>query len=311
GYGQFLLDPQSLEYALAHPEALQDELLRAQVFDSLWESVREAQLDPRRYIELALAWLPRERDDTTATLLLARLSRAYLRYSGAQARSAFAPAVEALLLSGLSGSGSASRRIAYLRALVETARSSAARARLRALYAGTQAIEGVPLRSRDRFRIASALLALGEPDALRLIADEAAREAGSEAQRYAFAAAAANPEPAAKAAYFRRFLTDQTLPESWIEEALVPFNVPEHEAATLPFLEQALQALPRLKRERRIFFVNGWLAAFLDGQSSPAALATVERFLASAELEPDLRLKVLEALDALARTVRIRGKFAG
>ncbi|MCC6474485.1 MAG: ERAP1-like C-terminal domain-containing protein, partial [Burkholderiales bacterium] len=125
GYGQFLLDPQSLEYALAHPEALQDELLRAQVFDSLWESVREAQLDPRRYIELALAWLPRERDDTTATLLLARLSSAYLRYSGAQAQRAFAPAVEALLLSGLSGSGSASRRIAYLRALVETARSSA------------------------------------------------------------------------------------------------------------------------------------------------------------------------------------------
>jgi aminopeptidase N len=66
--------------------------------------------------------------------------------------------------------------------------------------------------------------------------------------------------------------------------------------------------LPRLKRERRIFFVNNWLAAFIGGQRSQHALEVIEGFLREEPLDDDLRRKLLEAVDGLQRTVEIRSK---
>ena len=84
----------------------------------------------------------------------------------------------------------------------------------------------------------------------------------------------------------------------------------EQDALTLPYLEPALQALRGLKGTRKIFFVNNWLAAFVGGQRGAPALATVHRALERDDLEPDLRLKLLESGEELERTVRIRARYA-
>jgi aminopeptidase N len=105
-------------------------------------------------------------------------------------------------------------------------------------------------------------------------------------------------------------MTDKNLSESWIEAAFVPFNSSRHAELTLPYLETALAELPNLKRTRKIFFVNGWLGAFIGGQKSAEALATVNKFLAdNPNLDRDLRLKILENMDNLERAVKIRGKY--
>jgi aminopeptidase N len=78
---------------------------------------------------------------------------------------------------------------------------------------------------------------------------------------------------------------------------------------TLPYLQPALHALPQMKQERKIFFVLGWLNAFIDGQQSTAAQSQVREFLRTAQLDHDLQLKVLEASDELDRTVKIREKY--
>ena len=129
--------------------------------------------------------------------------------------------------------------------------------------------------------------------------------------RYAFAARAARRDAAAKRALHQRFLEDPSLPESWIDAALGPFNSIEHAGLTAPLLERSLEALPDLKRGRKIFFVNNWLAGFVGGQQSRAALEQVEHFAGRPGLDADLRLKVLEALDGLERAVRIRARYAG
>ena len=61
---------------------------------------------------------------------------------------------------------------------------------------------------------------------------------------------------------------------------------------------------------RKIFFVNGWLAAFIGGQRSEEALAIVNKFLAdNPNLDSDLRLKILENVDLIERAVKIRSKY--
>ena len=89
-----------------------------------------------------------------------------------------------------------------------------------------------------------------------------------------------------------------------------PFNSPKHSDLSLPYLERALKELPNLKRSRKIFFVNGWLAAFIGGQKSQEALDIVNKFLAdNPNLDRDLRLKILENSDTIERAVKIRGKY--
>jgi aminopeptidase N len=197
-------------------------------------------------------------------------------------------------------------RIVYFRTFAAAATTEDARRTLKALLAGTREVPGVKLSSRERFRIVERLLALGDPEADALLAPLSEADPSDDGRRYAYAVAAARPDPEAKWRRFLAFLDDRALAESWIEESLAPFNTVEHEQWTSPFVETALEQLPELKRSRKIFFVERWLAAFLGGQTSQEAVTTAKRFLRETKLDPDLRRKVLEHLDGLERTVRIR-----
>jgi aminopeptidase N len=99
--------------------------------------------------------------------------------------------------------------------------------------------------------------------------------------------------------------------EDWIEGSLGGFNSWNQSQLTFQFLKPALEALPQVKRERKIFFVLSWLNAFIGGQQSAEALATVRAFLEAGKLDRDLKLKVMEVMDELERTVRINAKAQG
>jgi aminopeptidase N len=311
GYGRFLLDPASREAVLARPEIVQGDLLRSLVFGSLWESVRDAELSPLDYLDLVVRTAPTERDPVTLAGLLGRAQVAFLHYSSDSQRDAAAPRFEEFLTEGMLHADTPSRRITYFRAFTASAWSEAARARLRSLLEDTLEIPGVKLSSRDRFRIVARLLVLGDPDAVLLLVLQSATDSSDDGRRYAFAARAAESSAEVKRAYFERFFADPGLAESWIDAALGPFNSVEHAELTQPFLDLALAALPELKRTRKIFFVHNWLAAFVGGQLDAAALEQIQSFARQPGLEPDLKLQLLEAMDGLARTVKIRARFAG
>lgn len=240
GYGRFVLDPATREAALAGLADVDDPLLRLQLVESLWDDVRDAALDPRRFLAFALAALQHEAEWGVAAALAEHASVAAQRYVGGAAGDAVRTTLDAARL-GLGLAREPPRAAACL-SLVERA---------------------------------------GRADA------------------------------AEKARCFHALLHDATLPERCVEAAAERFNAVAHAPLTLPFLRPALDALPRLACERRIFFVDRWLAAFMGGQVGHAAMAEVERFLAETRLDPELRRKVREHADELARTVRIRDRYAG
>lgn len=310
GYGRFLLDERSRAAVLARPQIIEDPLLRALVFDALWESVRDAELAPLAYLDFAVRVAAVERDPVTLATLLARAQVAVSSYASEAQRDTASPALEQVLAEGMLHAGTTGRRIAFFRSFVAAAWSPSARVRLKALLSGTLQIPEVALSSRDRFRIAARLLALADPNAPALLAAQSAADPGGDGRRYAFAAGAAEHSVSAKRAYFERFLGDPGLAEDWVDAALFPFNAVEHAALTAPLLEPALVALPALARTRKIFFANAWIATFVGGQVDAQALSRVERAAQDPGLDPELRLKLLEAIDGLARTVKIRARFA-
>lgn len=308
GYGRFLLDAQSLQSALAPSFEPGSTLLQAQLVEAVWESVREAELAPQQFLDYALAQLPKTHDDIALSGLLARITIAFRRYLSDAQRDAIAPTIErALLQEGALAADRDSRRWLLLRAFIDLAWSPGALVDLQRMLDDTLAVPGVTLASRDKFRIVQRLMARGDADAPTRLAAQAAADRSDDGRRYAYATGAAHP--AAKQTLFKAFLDDQTLPESWLEAASAALNAPEQAALTQPLLAEALTRLPEFKRTRRIFFVDHWLAAFVGGQTGPGALAEVAAFLRRDDLEADLRLKVLEAMDGLERAVRIRERF--
>jgi aminopeptidase N len=203
------------------------------------------------------------------------------------------------------------QRITFYRAYLNLASSAQARRNLKDILAGKSKLAVFQLRTKDKFDLVTRLLVLSESDAPRLLANLEKSETSDDAKRYAYAARAGIAAQDAKAKYFKDFMTNKELSESWIEAAFVPFNSVRHSDLTLPYLETALAELPNLKRTRKIFFVNGWLGAFIGGQKSEEALAIVNKFLADNQnLDKDLKLKILENADNLERAVKIRRKFS-
>jgi aminopeptidase N len=312
GYGRFLLDEKSRDYVLRHLDAVGDDFLRALLWGSLWESVREAELAPADYIELAIRLAGGEHDEVTLQPILTRLQTAFTHYLSDEQRRRLAPQLERMIYERMLKAETAGQRITYFRAYREIASSEAALDNLVRILDGELQVPGMTLRTRDRFDLIRALVAARDRRSAALLQKQSAAEASDDAKRYAYAASAAAPDPQLKRKYFDAYTGDAELAESWIEASFGPFNTPGQAALTLPYLDAALRELPKLKRTRKIFFVNGWLAAFIGGQCSAKALGVVGDFLRrEPSLDRDLRLKVLEATDGLERCVRIRRKFAG
>ena len=308
-YGRFLLDSRSRPVVMRELGQTHDIFRRTLLWGSLWDSVRVADLAPRDYISLAVRLLPNETDESLTQSLIARTVTAMHRYVSPATRRQFVPAMENLAADRMIHSPEQGLRIVWFRGLRAVAETQKGRADLKELLDGKLAIPGVQLRSLDRWNLVTTLIALNDPDANAIFHAEQQRDKGGEALKFAYVAEAARPDAATKKKYFNDYLHDPTRQEDWIQQSLGAFNYWNQSDLTEPYLKPSLEALPQIKRDRKIFFLVAWLDAFIDGQQSPAAQKQVYNFLNTSHLDRDLRLKILQSVDELDRTVKIRQKF--
>ncbi|HEX3274487.1 MAG TPA: M1 family aminopeptidase [Gemmatimonadales bacterium] len=309
GYGLVLLDSASVRtLEQGGLGRTSDAFLRAMLWGAMWDQVRGSRLSPSRYVRLALRELPAEQDEQLVPVILGRLDRAVSAYLSAGERDRVQPRLEQVLWAGAADSGRAyGVRKAFVDAYVDLAASPGGVARLDRLL-DADSVAGAPLRDPTRWDIAGRLLQLGAATADRRLDQQAQRDTTPDGRRRAFIAGAGRPSPATKRDYFTRYFADTTLNEEWASGSLGAFNTLAQQTLTRPFLGPALDSLPFIQAHRRIFFLESWLAAFLRGQTGAFALATVQRYLDTSPALPlDLRRKVLQHMDELARTVRIRG----
>ena len=326
-YGRFLLDPTS-QKAVIHTLKLgapglasetraepartpqpSPPLLTAQLWGALWDNVRIARTPPRDYIDLALKTLPTETDESLNRIQGARIAAALHAYLGPKSREAVLPQAEQVAADRMLHAPTLGLRIVNFRTFTSIAETPAALAQLKQILAGTLSIEGLKLRPLDRWNLIGHLIAQHDPDAAGLFAAEQVRDKSGEALKYIYAVQAGTPDTATKQRYWDDYLHNPNVQEDWITQSLGAFNSWNQADLTLPYLAQALDQLPDIKLHRKIFFLGAWLNSFLGGQHTAAAQTVVHAWLARKDLDPDLRLKVLEVSDALDRTVLIRQRF--
>jgi aminopeptidase N len=309
-YGYMLTRLDSESVAALEQGALgrvSDPFLRAMLWGAMWDEVRAARFEPDRFVRLALAELPNERDEQIVPRLLGRLRRAVGAYLSPGEQEEWRPRLERVFGEGANDASQPyGIRKAYLDAFVDVAATDDGVRRLTALLSADSAA-GEPLRDPTRWDVVIRLMVLDVPDAAQRLEAQRGRDATADGRRRAFIAGAARRSAENKQTYFTRYFADSSLNEDWASGSLAAFNALEHRTLTLPYLRPALDSLRFIQANRRIFFLGGWLGAFLGGQADEAALATVQGFLRDhPDLPADLRRKVLENSDELERTVRIR-----
>jgi aminopeptidase N len=313
-YGRFLLDPVS-ETAVTAATPSEDPLLHSMLWGALWENVHLAQSRPSRYVDLALRDLPidEQADEAFVRVQDARIVTALHSYMSDGARKAVVPRVEAAFFDSMMHNHDLGLRIVNFRAFTAVAETPTALQQVKDLLNGKQAVPGLELKPLDRWNLIGHLIAMNDPEASALYESEKARDHSGEGQRYAYAAAAATPSAEIKARYFDEYLHSPAIQEDWITQSLRPFNSWNQAGLTATYLTKALNQLPDIKQHRKIFFLGAWLGAFIESQNtiqnSADAQAAVRAWLAGKGIDPDLRLKVLEASDSLDRTVLIRQRF--
>lgn len=313
-YGRFLLDPVS-ETAMKPFVPASDALLHSMLWGALWENVRLARSAPRSFVDLALGNLPKDEqtDEALTRIQGGRVATALHSYMPTAARKALAPRVENEFADGMIQNPKLDLRVVNFRAFTGIAETPAALGQVKDLLSGKLVVPGMKLKPLDRWNLVGHLIAMGDPDAERLYAEEKSSDHSGEGQKYAYAVAAESPSAEVKARYFDEYLHSQTIQEDWITQSLQPFNAWNQSTVTAPYLLRALNELPEVKQHRKIFFLGAWLGAFINGQdtlqSCVGAQTVVHAWLADKPIDPDLRLKVLEYSDALDKTVRIRERF--
>ena len=308
-YGRFLLDPISRKAVMSQLGSMTNVFQRTLLWGSLWDSVREAEMDPREYIDLALRALPTEKDESLAQSIIGRTITALHRFVSPAIRAQLAPKMEVLAANQMLHSTEPDMRITWFRALRGVAETATARGQLKDMLSGKLVVPGVELRALDRWNMVASLVALNDPEAEAVLAAEEKRDPSGDGKKYSYMAAAARPQEQTKKTYFDEYLHNRSRPEDWVEQSLGSFNYWNQAELTFAYLRPALDALPQVKRERKIFFMLAWLNAFIGGQQSAAAQKQVHEFLESAALDKDLKLKILEVVDELDRTVKIRQKY--
>src|SRR6202789_4403772 len=268
-YGRFLLDPVS-ETAMKPFVPASDALLHSMLWGALWENVRLARSAPRSFVDLALSNLPKDEqaDEALVRIQGARMATALHSYMPAAAREALTPRVEAEFADGMLHNPKLDLRVVNFRAFTGIAETPAALGQMKDLLSGKLAVPDMKLKPLDRWNLVGHLIAMGDPEAQQLYAEEKSRDQSGEGQKYAYAVAAGSPSAAVKAKYFDEYLHSQTIQEDWITQSLQPFNAWNQSAVTAPYLIRALNELPEVKQHRKIFFLGAWLGAFINGQDT-------------------------------------------
>ena len=308
-YGEFHLDPRSLEWLLHHLAEIPDELTRGAAWVTLWDAMLDGEAPPDAIVSLALDSLPREKDEQNVQRILGYTTEAYWKFLTPASRARVAGSLEQTLRHGLETASSASLKGAWFNAIRDVAATPGTVAWLKNVWAQHEHVPGLVLSETDYIRLAEGL-ALREPAAAEQILDEQAvriRNPDRKAQ-FAFVRPAISADASVRDAWFASLAAPANRRrEPWVLEGLRYLHHPLRSESAEKYIRPSLEMLQEIQRTGDIFFPKRWMDVTLGGHQSATAAATVRTFLGGVPpTYPDrLRRIILSSADDLFRAANI------
>ncbi|WP_345845485.1 aminopeptidase N [Shewanella algae] len=312
GYVKVELDPRSFDTAFNHLAKVEDPLLRAMLWQSLWDSVQSGNLPLNKYLETVLINAPKESDYTLLGQILGnmRYSKALLE-SMAPIHSAYAErAIRALAQMSLrltmQNADNKDLQRRWFDAYVDFARDGDSLDHLLSLLQGHSKIKGVELDQDTRWQLIYQLNRYDYPTSKLLLQQEAKLDNSDSGQKAAIAAEVVRPETAGKRRWLEK-INHSALPFAKLRvamENLYPSSQGQLQASTA---EQRLSQLATLDAEKGPVFMRSYAPALLPRQCSHASVLQLEKALqANPELSAMTQRNLKQAIEREQRCVLIK-----
>nr|WP_308633602.1 aminopeptidase N [Massilia sp. YIM B02443] len=318
GYAKVQMDGRSFATAKTSLAKVDDPLLRAMLWQSLWDGVRDAQLPLNEFISVALNNAPLEKDYTLLGDTLGKVTGAK-RYldamnlsdaKGSAYTRETGKALEQMAWNGVAANkGNADFQRRWFGTYISVASSPEALARLAAVLEGKDKAEGLAINQDLRWSIIAHLNRYNYAGATGLVDAELARDKSDAGQIAAVAAMAARPDGAAKTEWLGKIEDQQTkLPFSRLRTAMGSIYPAEQKALNEATADARLARLPAIDKAAGPVFMRAYAVTMIPATCTPQSVARLQR---AADTMKDLsaftRRSLLDTLQDDQRCVAIKG----
>ena len=318
GYAKVQMDGRSFATAKTSLAKVDDPLLRAMLWQSLWDGVRDAQLPLNEFISVALNNAPLEKDYTLLGDTLGKVTGAK-RYldamnlsdaKGSAYTRETGKALEQMAWNGVAANkGNADFQRRWFGTYISVASSPEALARLAAVLEGKDKAEGLAINQDLRWSIIAHLNRYNYAGATGLVDAELARDKSDAGQIAAVAAMAARPDSAAKTEWLGKIEDQQTkLPFSRLRTAMGSIYPAEQKALNEATADARLARLPAIDKAAGPVFMRAYAVTMIPAACTPQSVARLQR---AADTMKDLsaftRRSLLDTLQDDQRCVAIKG----
>jgi aminopeptidase N len=318
GFVKVALDARSLATTRAHLAGVDDPLLRAMLWQSLWDGVRDGKTPLGDFIDTALANAPTENDYTLLGDVLSKVgaARNLLERTGADtpATRRASLALETMAWNGVtanSANGDFQRR--WMRSYLTLVRSMEGQKRLAGLLDGSLAVDGLAVNQDLRWEIIQYLSRRDYPGSAALLASEAARDKSDAGQAAAIAAEVVRPDAATKTRWLATVqdLTT-TLPFSKIRVAMNYLYPADQGGLAEATADARLARLPELDKSAGPVYMRAYANTMIPTNCTPASVARLGKAAAHMTgLSALTRRSLLGALEEDQRCVAVKRAMEG
>lgn len=316
-YGLFSLDKTSLRQATIALTKLPDPVSRLQVWTILMQMVKDAELNPKQFMEFAIEAFKFEKDPNLLSFVFARYLNVrdfrliWTYYLTVSERAAIAPAFEKVLWQRvLTSEPGSSLQGLFFDAYIIYGQSKETLAKISELNSNQNIPKGITIDPERRWRMYRALATNGYPGSLELVETGLKNDPSMLAKSLGMASKASYPDMGMKKELFKLFFEPEgKINYNQLSQIAQNFNNPNYPELNSKFVEEYFSKLTSLKWEN------------LDNQAQlifilfPVSLCSKEieklsekSFKKSTHLTNLARKFWLEAQDDLSRCVKVRSK---
>jgi aminopeptidase N len=300
GYGVFPVSDAELESA----SEIGNELTRSSLYVNCHENVLNGDVPVEQAFDIYLKGLKAEKNELILSRLADQANHLYWTYFTEKERLQRQNEVAELLFSRLQGVEEPSIKKTLFRSFQSFAHAGDARDRLHRIWNGELPIANLVLNQDDLTQIAMQLALYEHPSAPEIL--EVAKTAltdPNKIERFEFLMPSLSQEPKTRNDHFRSFAKKENREkENWVLSACYYLHHPLRQKTAIESLPISLDLIEEIQQTGDIFFPKGWLDSTIGMYSSDQAYTILNEFLeANPNLNPQLRMKVLQATDDLYR----------
>lgn len=309
GYLKVNLDPRSFETARSHLARAEDPLLRAMLWQSLWDSVEDGKLPLQDFIATALVNAPKEQDLQISNQIIDKLKRSADYLHSAPASSAKFTQKALLALSQMSlrrameSRGNSELQGNWFDAYVSLAYGGEAIGHLDELLDGASRIQGLEIDQDRRWDIIARLNRLDAIGAERRIRDELARDSSDSGQKAAIRAKVQRPDASIKRQWLGKIAAGSE-PFPKLRIAMYSLYPPEQQLLAQASSDERFAMLTELDARGPVFARSA--AALIPSSCSAEGVAAISNYLAAKpKLSSGMERALLEARQLQQRCVNV------